>query len=73
MSWKAVCLCFQLPFVLKSVLEFPKLVAIKFSPLLLLTSGGLSELPSLQEFIHTLRPTANPLEWIPPYTGMRPY
>jgi hypothetical protein len=73
MPCKTEFICFQLPFTLKAVFEFPKLVAFKFSPLLLLTSGGLSELPTLQEFIHTLRPTANPLEWIPPYTGMRPY
>ncbi|PNF29921.1 hypothetical protein B7P43_G07271 [Cryptotermes secundus] len=57
----------RLPFALKAVFEFPKLVAFKFSPFLFVTSGGLSELPTLQEFIHTLRPTVNPLEWIPPY------
>jgi hypothetical protein len=73
MFCKSVYVYFQLPFTLNAAFEFPKLVAFKFSPLLLLTSGGLSELPTLQEFIHTLRPTANPLEWIPPYTGMRPY
>lgn len=73
MSCKTIYVCFQLPFALKAVFEFPKLVSFKFSPFLFLTSGSLSELPTLQEFIHTLRPTANPLEWIPPYTGMRPY
>lgn len=64
-------LCFQLPFVLNSVSEFPKLVAFKFSPLLFLTSGGLNDLPTLKELIHTVKPTLNPLDWIPPYKGKR--
>jgi hypothetical protein len=58
--------------VLNTASEFPKLVAFKFSPLLFLQSGGLRDLPTLQELIHTYKPTFNPLEWIPPYRGMRP-
>jgi len=57
----------RFPFMLNTVFEFPKLVALKFSPLLFLQSGGLSDLPSLQELIHTYKPTFNPLDWIPPY------
>jgi hypothetical protein len=72
MCFSVSVLCFQLPFVLNKVFEFPKMVAFKFSPLLFLQSGGLNDLPTLQELIHTYRPSFNPLEWIPPYRGMRP-
>jgi len=72
MCFSVNVLCFQLPYVLNTVFEFPKLVVFKFSPLQFLQSGGLSDLPTLQELIHTYRPTFNPLEWIPPYRGMRP-
>jgi hypothetical protein len=56
--------------MLNEVLEFPKLLAVKFSPFLFLVSGGLRDLPTLQELIHTSKPTLNPLEWIPPFKGM---
>ena len=72
MCFSVNVLCFQLPFVLNTVFEFPKLVTFKFSPLLFLQSGGLNDLPTLQELIHAYKPTFNPLEWIPPYRGMRP-
>jgi hypothetical protein len=54
------------------VFEVPKFAAFKFSPFLFIISGGLRELPTLQELIHIYRPTPNPLDWIPPYRGMRP-
>lgn len=72
MCFAVSVLCFQLPFVLNTVFEFPKLAAFKFSPLLFLKSGDFSDLPTLRELIHTYRPTLNPLEWLPPYRGMRP-
>ncbi|KAJ9587836.1 hypothetical protein L9F63_018708 [Diploptera punctata] len=55
------------PVALKALFELPRVVALRYSPLHFLTSGNLQELPTLQEFLHTFKPSFNPKDWVPPY------
>ncbi|XP_066996773.2 apolipophorins [Anabrus simplex] len=55
---------YKVPLSISSVLDLPRLVAVRFSPLSYLIS---EELPDLQELYYTYKPTLDPLDWIPPY------
>lgn len=45
-----------------TLIRLPKMIAMKLSPLSLLTSG---DLPSPRDFLHSV--TFNPVDWVPPF------
>ncbi|PSN46736.1 Apolipophorin [Blattella germanica] len=57
----------RFPVAVRALAEFPKTLAFRFSPLHFLASRDLRDLPTLEEFLLTLKPTLNPLDWVPPF------